>query len=214
MKEVLMKRKDLYVILSIILVIIFQALLYMSVKSLSGEPTILGSNLDNKIPFNVLFIIPYVLWYGLLIIIPYYFYKKDKDLFIKYILSYLLFSIIADAIFVIYPTAVIRPEIAGNSVLHDLARIVYNIDTPPTNCFPSLHCTTCFIWIIYTLKTKDIKTLNKFYIIVPSILVILSTLFVKQHVIMDAIGGLLLSIVTYEIITKLIYNKINKYIKI
>ncbi len=208
-----MKRKNLYVILTIILVIIFQALLYMIVKFLQGEPTVLSSNLDNKIPFNVLFIIPYVLWYGILIIIPYYFYKKDKNLFIKYMISYLLFSIIADIIFIIFPTTVIRPEILGNSILYDLTRVVYAIDTPAINCFPSLHCTSCFMWILYVLNTKAIKPLNKFYIIILSILIILSTLFIKQHVIVDVIGGLLLAIVTYEIVTKLLFNKISRYIK-
>lgn len=209
-------KKEVKVILIIIASILIQTIMYYFAKIIQGEPNILGSNIDNYIKFNVLGIIPYCIWYFLTLLIPLYIFKKEKYLFINYIVSYFLTAIIADIIFVIYPTAVIRPEIVGNGILYSLTKLIYMIDSDSINCFPSLHCAVAALWTLYIFKCKDTKIVLKISVLITSILIILSTMLIKQHVFIDFISGVVLAIVVF-LITNLLKEKIlklNKYLKL
>jgi len=63
--------------------------------------------------------------------------------------------------------------------------------------FASMHCLICFLHIIITPNIRKLKTSIKIFIIIQSILIILSTLFIKQHVILDVIGAFLLCLTMY-----------------
>lgn len=200
-----------------ILAVLFQCTLYMLCKLIAPQPTLIGNSIDNKIEFNIFFIIPYIFWYVLLFIMPLIFYKKDKKDFIRYILVYLTVSVLADIIYIFYPTTIIRPEISPDqSILHFITNIIFQIDTPPENCFPSLHCAVSFIWILFIIEKTKYKSISKILTISISLLVIISTLFIKQHVFIDTISGIALAIIGYIIIkllkkqTKNITNKIFK----
>ncbi|NLC48672.1 MAG: phosphatase PAP2 family protein [Tenericutes bacterium] len=195
-----MKKLELKPLYIVVLCLIFQSTLYLTSKSLQGTPTLIGNTIDTKIPFIIYFIIPYVIWYLLIILIPYFYYKKDKEVFKKYIISYLFMSIIANTIFILWPTTVTRPQITQNSILYSLTNLIYTIDTPAINCFPSLHCAVSFIWILYILKLKDTNIFIKLLVIFTALLIIISTLCIKQHVFIDMISGITLSIVVYFIV--------------
>lgn len=189
-----------------ILAVTFQYSIYMLCKLIAPEPTLIGNAIDNKIPFNIYFIIPYTFWYILLFMMPLIFYKKDKKDFTRYILSYLTVSILADIIYIFYPTTVIRPEISQNqSILHYITNIIFQIDSPPENCFPSLHCAVSFLWILFILEKNKYTFTSKLLTISVNILIILSTLFIKQHVFIDTISGITLGIIGYLIIK--LFNK-------
>lgn len=191
-----------------ILLVIFQPICYFFAKIVQGNPTLIGNNIDTQIPFIIIFIIPYVLWYLLLFIIPYYLYVKDKETFKKYTISYILCILISIIIFIIYPTTVNRPEIIGTDILSIITKIVFFCDTPQVNCFPSIHCEISMLFILYILNCNNTKKDIKLLTIIISILIMLSTLFIKQHVFIDLIGGTLLAIITY-LITKIISKKIS-----
>lgn len=206
-------KKEVKPYLIIIVSILIQTLLYLISKSLINEPHILTSSFDDKIPFIIYSIIPYSLWYFLLFIIPIIFYKSDKNLFIKYILSFLLVTLLSNVIFVIYPTTIIRPNVMDGNIFHSLVQLIFSIDTPVLNCFPSIHCSVCFLWILYAFNNKYINYIIKILILFLSINIILSTLFIKQHVIIDVLGGILLSWIVYLIINKININKIKDALK-
>lgn len=182
--------------------VFLQLFMYKIVGVLQRDPIILGSMLDDNIPFNVIGIIPYCLWYILLFLVPYIFYKKDKKDFALYISLYFIMNFIADIIYLVYPTTVIRPEITQSGLLYDITRIVFNIDTPIINCLPSLHCAIATLWVIMFIKRKYPLTI-KLPIILISILVIPSTLIIKQHVIIDATLGIIYAIVIYFIVKRI-----------
>ncbi len=211
-----MKNKEKRILVILIICVIIQSIFYALTKVCASTPTVLTSEIDNKIVFNTLAIIPYCLWYIMLFTVPFMFYKNDKNLFMKYIVSYLIVSLIADIIFIIYPTTVIRPEIINNDLLSTLTKLIYFIDTPSENCFPSLHCAVSMLWIFYSLKCKNSSWYIKTPIIIMSILIMISTVVIKQHVVIDIIGGIFIAIVAYVLMgiyeNKII--KINKYLKI
>ncbi|MDD4795807.1 MAG: phosphatase PAP2 family protein, partial [Bacilli bacterium] len=64
------------------------------------------------------------------------------------------------------------------------------------------HCIICFVMIFSFLKSENITLKNKTIFIIINILIILSTLFVKQHVIYDVIGSFILTITSFYLIYK------------
>ena len=206
-----MKKLELKPILITIGLIAFQGLIYLLTKLLEGEPHLIGNSIDLKIPFNVYAIIPYCLWYILLFLIPYILYKKDKTVFSKYCLSYIFMSLIANIIFVIYPTTVIRPEIEGKSFIELITRFVFWIDTPILNCFPSLHCAISMLWILFIYKLKETNIYFKIFVFIASITIMASTLILKQHVFIDLVSGDIIATTIYVVIT--CENKLTKRFK-
>ena len=192
--------------------IIFQTIFYYTAKVFQGEPHLIGGLIDNKIPFCNVFIIPYCIWYALIFIVPYYLYIKDKNALSKYIPSYLICSICADIIFIFYPTIVIRPSIESDGFLNFATNFIYSTDTPPVNCMPSLHCAVSMLFILVTFSSKNISIYFKAFTFIISILIMMATLFIKQHVFIDFITGI--SLMTYVYIfvinNKLLIDKIKK----
>ena len=169
-----MKKLELKPIIISISLVVFQSILYALSKVINGSnATLIGSHIDSLIPFNTLAIVPYCIWYFLIFIIPYYYYKKDKELISKYIVSYVLITIIANIIFIVCPTTVNRPTVSGNDIFSIMAKIVFFVDNEPLNCFPSLHCAISFLWIIYTLSMKNSNKYFKLFITIISILIII-----------------------------------------
>lgn len=215
MKEILkkIKLKPLLVTVSLIAI---QTTFYFISKLLQGEPHLIGNFIDEAIPFNSLFIIPYCLWYLLIFIVPYYLFLKDKDMFYKYIICYVFTALISNTIFLFYPTMVIRPEIEVTNITTFMTKIVYLVDTPSINCFPSLHCAISMLFILTSCTSKKINSKFKIFIFFMSVLVMLSTLFTKQHVFIDLVSGDLIALIVFIIFrkNKKIVNKMKELLKI
>lgn len=202
-----MTKEDKKGILCIVGVIIVQTFIYFITKLTPFNTNMLSSNFDNKIPFVPGFIYFYVSWYLMLLFFPYLLYKKNKNVFKKYMLSMIIANVIAGFIYFFYPTTMARVNVSGNTLSCVITKIVYFLDTPICNCLPSMHCILCFFYIFYIKDIKNISLLKKIMIILWSILIILSTLFVKQHVIIDVISAFIISSVIYILINILFKKK-------
>ena len=102
--------------------------------------------------------------------------------------------------FVLYPTTNVRPEVAGTGFAAWLMRLIYWIDTP-TNLFPSIHCYVAWLGtrLLYDCKTLKHKAPVCVACTVGSLLVFLSTLFTKQHVLWDVLAGIAVAELGYGI---------------
>lgn len=207
-----MKKKDKKIINSIIALIVFQSGMYLLAKLSPFEVHILKSTIDNKIPFISHFIYFYISWYFMLVLMPYMFYKKDYNCFKNYILCSNISIIVTFFIYFFYPTSILRNSISLNGLSGFITKIIYLIDTPVLNCFPSMHCLLCFLYIFNIIICCNMSRLCKFGVIIWSFLVIISTLFVKQHVILDVISAFILAIIIF-IIVRMINKLDNKKVK-
>ena len=219
MKE-LIKKINLKIILVILGLVIFEAFIFFLTKPFIQEPYVLGSALDNKIPFVSQFVWIYVFWYTMLFWVPYYIFIKNTNSFYKYAITFVITTLIAGIIFVSFPNTVIRANIVDNNLSSQVVKIIYTLDAPGINCLPSIHCLYSFLFIfaIFDTKSNSPKWM-KILVTVLSILVVLSTLFIKQHVIYDAIAawgiGLTIWIITdkcnfYKYVKLLDKNTYNK----
>ena len=109
--------------------------------------------------------------------------------------------------FVAIPTSIVRPEIQGNGIFENLTKLIYALDTP-VNLFPSMHCLTS--WMCFR-SISLLKYPKKWYIILQlifSIGVFASTVFIKQHFVVDIFAGIFVAEVAWHSYDMLHINKL------
>lgn len=167
----------------------------------NGFGTLISCPIDNIIPFNEWFIFPYFLWYitmpGSLLL----FMFKDREDFLR--LCFLMFGgmTIAIAVYFVFPNGLnLRPETVPDNIAGKICGFLYTIDTP-TNVCPSIHVSSAVATDMAIQKSNTFKNNMPVRIIsfVIMVLISLSTMFVKQHSIVDALAGFVLSLVLFVI---------------
>lgn len=157
------------------------------------------SHLDDIIPFCEFFIIPYVFWYFYLVIIHLYTLKYDVDSFKKLMYFLILSFGIATVVFSAFPNIQhLRPtEFTRNNIFTDIVKFLYVIDTN-TNVCPSLHVVGSLAVLFTAWNTKGLnRPLYRALFLTVAVLIILSTVFLKQHSVVDIFAGILLSVAVY-----------------
>lgn len=197
MKNFVKDNKNRIIIL--VFVFIFQSFIYFISKFFQHDPIYLNNVIDSKITFIPYFVVFYFIWYFLLILVPLLILKYDKKVFDRYMVVSIIYSIIEGMIFILFPTTMDREPLVIDSVFTWLINIIYKLDTPVCNLFPSAHCAFSILFIISILDVKEIKKNYKVLIIVTSVLIILSTVFIKQHVVIDIFGAFIIIPIYYII---------------
>lgn len=158
--------------------------------------------IDDYIPFCEIFIIPYYLWYPMMVVIGLFLMAKDEWEYKRYMYSIMIGFTFTLAFCLIFPNGQdLRPEMfERNNFLVDMVKAIYDADTH-TNVIPSVHAVGAFICgysIEHTkaIKSRIIKNLNW----ILAILVAISTCFVKQHSILDIFAAVILCMVIYWIL--------------
>ena len=186
-----------------------QMITYMFVKILQSDYHTFNFSIDDKIPFIPQLVILYNLFYPVIFIVFYNIFNKDKETYYKGIIAGIIGYIIADIIFIIYPTVMIRPDITNiqlDPINKFILHLTYMLDSPAINCFPSMHCVFCFQAIYSLLRCKKEKKNYKILMTLLLLLIIITTVFIKQHYLIDIIAALIIMIIT-NIISPFIYKK-------
>lgn len=121
--------------------------------------------------------------------------KNDRE---RFFCADALSKMICFAVFVAFPTTNVRPAVADNNVFDSVMKILYSIDTPD-NLLPSIHCLNSWLCWIAVRKRSDVSLSYKIFSLVFAVLVCISTLATKQHVILDVFAGVLLAELCYLI---------------
>jgi membrane-associated phospholipid phosphatase len=160
----------------------------------------LSTALDEGIPFSRGWIVPYVSWYAFLPGVAFFLLLKDKKqcgitlltMISGLLLSYLTYSL--------FQTTVPRPAVPGDDLCSRLVQLIYNIDQP-YNAFPSIHVLATYALMLGTAKAEGIKKIATATIWIVGWAIIISTVFVKQHVVADILGGMVLAQVLHLVLT-------------
>lgn len=149
--------------------------------------------LDHMIPFCEYFIVPYLFWFVYVAgSFLWFMLKEDDSLFYRF--SAVMFGgmTIALIIYTVFPNGIhLRPDIdSAKNVFAWMTSLIYKADTC-TNVFPSLHVYTSAVIAIFFLKSRlgRKKPAVKYASVFVSGLIILSTVFLKQHSVLDLIAG-------------------------
>lgn len=93
-------------------------------------------------------------------------------------------------IFLVMPTCMERPEVSGTDIFSQLTRFIYWADTPD-NLFPSIHCLENWVLFRGALRCRKVGKRYKAGYFLFTLMVFASTLLVKQHLIADVFGGII-----------------------
>mgnify|MGYP004529642915 CR=1 FL=1 len=147
--------------------------------------------LDDIIPFCEWFLIPYVGWYLLIVVSLLYFALYNINNFKRLQIFIIVTQVAATAIYIIFPSRQdLRPiEFARENFLTDCVSFLYAFDTNTGVC-PSLHCAYSIGITSVWLKEKQASVFAKTFVVVFTILVCLSTMFIKQHSVIDFFAAL------------------------
>lgn len=151
--------------------------------------------LDDWIPFVPAFSIPYLYWFLYVFAGLLYFAIMDGKYYFRLLGSIVVGMCLSFVFFYFYPTTVVRPEILGNGLMERSVAYIYSMDNP-YNCFPSIHVLNAMLVTMFLCSYR--KSLRVWGVSIFSCAaIILSTLFVKQHYVLDAVGGIILSTGVY-----------------
>lgn len=119
----------------------------------------------------------------------------------EFIIPYVICIVISFIIYYLFQTAVPRPALLGNDFVTNIVRWVYKSDNP-FNCFPSTYCFSAYI-ILKGVSASKIKSKPiRFIIFFECIIVMMSTQFVKQHVVLDLVAAILLGEIVFKLVSK------------
>lgn len=115
--------------------------------------------------------------------------RQDAD---RFFCANLLGKAICFFFFIFFPTEMTRPEINGTGFLDAFMRFVFWVDEP-NNLFPSLHCFIAWLCWAGIRGNKQVSALWRVSALLMAVVVCISTLTTRQHVMLDVAGGILLS---------------------
>lgn len=165
--------------------------MYAAVNQVDDKVWSLVTSFDRAVPFVSWFAIPYSVWIIYIYICVLFFFVKDVRAFYRAIATYTVCALVCYLIYSVFQTTVPRPVLTGNDPFTQLVAYIYHRDKP-FNCFPSIHCFSSYmvfrILAASTFKTRRSLTLTG----IGSGLIILSTQFIKQHVVLDLVAAIAL----------------------
>jgi membrane-associated phospholipid phosphatase len=178
--------------------------LYFPINRTAKGGVVLETVLDSYISLAPVWIIPYlggvILFLAILIAA---FRFMPYDMFKAFVMSNLTAAAVAYIIFLVYPTYAHRPTITGTDTLSQWIRWLYSNDRA-YNAFPSAHTFyTIIAWLYFWYWQPRVRAITT----VLAALVILSTLFTKQHNILDLVGGVVLGVASFWLGRKLVSSK-------
>ena len=150
--------------------------------------------LDTWVPLSPIWVWMYAFIF-LIAVLPTAFINERK-LFYKMAMAYGVVQCVAFIMFVAYPVRMtLRPETIPIDSFHTWGlQLCYFVDKP-VNCCPSLHVAMAFMGALCTYKAD--RFIGQLAIGL-AVLISLSTMFVKQHFLLDVTVGLVLSTTAFH----------------
>lgn len=208
MKEIMRKYKHVWVLSYFFIYLVW--FFYLEGRTWVSH-TPVKMNLDNLIPFNELFAIPYFLWFFYIALVVLLFFFRSKGDYYKTTAYLFIGMTICLIIYTIWPNGQnLRPTVfARDNILVDFVKSLYQTDTS-TNVCPSIHVFNSVVVHIAICKSSlfDKHKVVKAASFVLMVLICLSTVFLKQHSVFDGICALALAGVMYPLIYKVDYAKL------
>ena len=204
-KEIIARKKTLLCRVAVILgfcIFYLSGFSWLENRHVSGIH-ITACALDYRIPFQEIFIIPYLLWFVYIAATVIYFLLHEDENFNALAGTLALGMTLFLVVSAIYPNGLnLRPvTFERDNIFIRLVQFVYKNDTP-TNVLPSIHVfnsLTCCMAILQN-KRKHFKKTTDIAVVILTILIIMSTMLLKQHSVVDVALAILMYTACYRIV--------------
>lgn len=172
-------------------------------KHVTTRYHVMHSSLDDLIPFNEYFVIPYFFWFAYIALAVVWFFFTNREDY--YRLCIFLFTGMTLSLLVctLFPNGTdFRPAVdPDKNIFTRLVSYLYAADTC-TNVFPSIHVYNSLAVHIGIVRSEQFKNCRLMHWISGIIMVsiCMSTVFLKQHSVIDVAGAMLLCAAVYPLV--------------
>ena len=166
---------------------------------------VIHCGLDSMIPFCEYFIVPYLLWFFYIgiTVLWFMFKNNDKKEYYQLVLNLGIGMTLFLLISWLYPNGHnLRPEMFERSnIFVDMVKCLYRIDTP-TNILPSIHVynSVAAYMAIRQSKALSNRPLIQKGAFLLTCSIVMATMFLKQHTVIDVVSAIVLNLIAYLII--------------
>ncbi|MFH1047871.1 MAG: phosphatase PAP2 family protein [Patescibacteria group bacterium] len=148
--------------------------------------------------WHVPFVSSFIFLYWSLFLMPLFFLigsgaNANQSFFRRWVLAVLASSVESVAAYVVWPLSLPYPTIGTDDLFGRLVELTYLIDVR-SNFFPSQHVTLAFLMAWGIAHERPVW---RPALIVWATGIAVSTLFVRQHYVVDVIGGLVLAVIVW-----------------
>ncbi len=183
-----------YSIIPLILAFSFNMAVYGGARMIAGgwHHYNIETRLDKMIPFwppsAAVYLGCYLFWAVNYVLMA----RQEKEGAFRFFAADMLSRIVCFFCYLVFPTTNTRPDVAAEGFWNGFMRFVYAADAPD-NLFPSIHCLVSWLCYAGLRGRKDVPDWYRRVSLVLAVMVCISTLLTKQHVIADVFGGILLA---------------------
>lgn len=201
-------RKNKYCLLLLYWPVHFVWYELMRISHSKMEVLNLHCSLDDLIPFCEWFIFPYLCWYVYIASMLFYTLYKSKREFIRtdllltgcMLLPMIFCSLVPNGIEI-----AMQPDfetLGRDNFAIDLVKKIYAADSPPRCVMPSMHTSVSWALLFAVVQSESLKKKRYHQVcgVIMSVLITLSTVFIKQHSILDVFAGIGVAVVVYAIV--------------
>ncbi|NBD26969.1 phosphatase PAP2 family protein [Paenibacillus glycinis] len=181
------------------LLIPFLNLFYVLLNRPSAQVHHLATAFDKALPVIPAFVLPYVLWYPFIGATLIGMLGKNARQYYRTLGALCLGLVACYLVYYGFQTTVERPAVNGTGLFPSLMRWVYANDEP-FNCFPSIHVLTSYLMFRGAVAFRAPLRIG---IRAMAVLIMMSTLFMKQHVVADVGAGILTAELMYRLVGRI-----------
>ncbi len=181
-----------YAYIPLVITVLLHMSIYWGTKAIIGDAVhhSIPVSFEDAIPFApewvTVYTATFIFWVlGLVMCMC-----QERELCFRMFTGIYIAELICAVFFIALPTVIDRPDAAGSLYYDRLLAQLYAADQP-TNLFPSMHC--MFAYMVF--RGFMIAKLDKPVVIGSGLfaaLVCASTVFVKQHFLLDTFAGIIL----------------------
>ncbi len=194
-------RYRILLVMGIYMLVYLAAFFFLEQRKTSYH--IIRSGLDSYIPFCEIFIIPYVLWFFYVAFTFIYLCLKESEETNKLAVFLMIGMTAFIVVSAIYPNGHrLRPQsFERDNIFTYMVSILYQTDTS-TNILPSIHVYNSIAIMVVVARAKEFRKhkLVSLGMQILGILIILSTMFLKQHSVVDVMLALILAAIVQIVV--------------
>jgi hypothetical protein len=161
--------------------------------------SVIHTAIDDMIPFNEIFVIPYYMWFLYVsLTLLFFLFSLDVEDYYKYFIFLATGMTVFLVISTLFPNMqMLRPAVMPrDNVFTGLVQIIYSHDTS-TNLWPSIHVYNSVGTMIAVHHSRRFNKLGRIISDFIGVSIILSTMFIKQHSVYDVITAFIMAIIFY-----------------
>ena len=172
-------------------------------KTVKRPANLIHMNLDDKIPFCEVFIVPYLLWFVYISAVVLYFFFKDKQDYYRACTFLFTGMTVFLVVSTLWPNGHhLRPAVMPrDNIFSTMVAMLYKTETP-TNLWPSIHVYNSLGAHFAVFRNEKLHRKPVVHIgsLVLCVSIILSTMFLKQHSVFDVLTAFIMAAVMYIVV--------------